>query len=166
MVAADGVSDKRPFVHVPQQVQNAMPATFDDLGVHFDYPENWTIEAESVGRSHPSVTVMSPVGGFWSLIIHPASGNLVTLLRTVLDALREEYTDLDAEQATQQIDACQLVGYDVNFYCLDLTNTAQIRGFQTDHGTYVLLWQAEDHDFVRLEPVFRAMATSLVRALL
>ena len=142
-----------------------MPAAFDDLGVHFDYPENWTIEDESAGRSHPLVTVVSPTGGFWSLIIHPASDDLVTLLRTVLDALRQEYTELDVEQATQQIGNCDLIGYDVNFCCLDLTNTAQIRGFQTQRGTYVLLWQAEDGDFVQLEPVFLAMATSLVRAM-
>ena len=55
-----------------------------------------------------------------------------------------------------------MIGYDIDFVCLDLTNTAQIRGFQTEQASYVLLWQSEDRDFPAVEPVFRAITKSLV----
>ncbi len=139
-----------------------MPALYDHLGVRFQYPDNWILEGEPAGRDHTSVTVVSPQGAFWSLTIHPASEDLAGLLRVVLDALRAEYQELDAERAVQAIGGRQLVGYDVNFYCLDLTNTAQVRGFQTDRATYVLLCQAEDRDFTAVERVFLAMTTSLM----
>lgn len=139
-----------------------MPALYDSMGVRFQYPDNWTLEREPAGRNHTSVTVVSPVGAFWSLTIHPASEDLADLLRVVLSALRAEYQELDTETAVQAIGGRQVVGYDVNFYCLDLTNTAQVRGFQTDRATYVLLCQAEDRDFAAVERVFLAMTTSLI----
>jgi hypothetical protein len=141
-----------------------MTALFDKLGVRFEYPENWTLEDESVGTGHPSVTVVSPVGAFWSLTLHPASADLAALIRIVLDALRDEYRELDAEYVVQEIGGEQLPGYDISFYYLDMTSTAQVRGFQRDRGTYLVLCQAEDHDFAQVERVFLAMTTSLVRA--
>ncbi len=55
-----------------------------------------------------------------------------------------------------------LVGYDLNFFFLDLTNTARIRCVGTERATYTVFCQAEDREFERIEPVFRAMTTSLL----
>jgi hypothetical protein len=52
----------------------------------------------------------------------------------------------------------------MNFYCLDLTNTALVRGFRTADATCIILYQAEDREFATVEPVLRAMTTSLLRA--
>ena len=57
----------------------------------------------------------------------------------------------------------ELVGYDLNFYCLDLTNTAQIRAFRRNEKIYLVLFQAEDREYEHIEPVFRAMTRSLVQ---
>jgi hypothetical protein len=140
-----------------------MSAVYDKLGVRFEYPENWTIEEASNAHGHGSVTVVSPGGAFWSLSIHPLSTRISRLTRAVLNVLRHEYHDLDAEEVQETVCEQRLEGYDVNFFCLDLTSTALVRGFRTEHATHVLLCQAEDREFGQVQRVFQAMTASLLR---
>jgi hypothetical protein len=140
-----------------------VPAVFDKLGIRFHYPENWKLDEESAHQGPTSVTVISPGGAFWTLSLHPVSADLPRLTRAVLEALREEYKELDAEPIEEVVCDHELVGYDVNFYWLDLTNTALVRAFRTPRATCVLLCQAEDREFVQVERVFLAMTTSLLR---
>jgi hypothetical protein len=137
-----------------------MPAVFDRLGVHFQYPENWTLEAADEADGE-EITVYSPDGAFWSLTIHER-GDPKELMDLVVDAMREEYDELDSEAVDESFAGQELTGYDLNFYCLDLTNTAQIRAFSRGAKTYLLVWQAEDRDFDHVCPVFRAITTSLI----
>ena len=59
----------------------------------------------------------------------------------------------------------RLAGWDLNFYCLDLTNTAQVRAVETPAATYLLLAQAEDREWDRVAPVFAAMTASFMAGL-
>jgi hypothetical protein len=70
---------------------------------------------------------------------------------------------VDAEETTQVVEGSELSGLDVNFFCLDLTSTAQVRGMIAEIGTVMILIQAEDREFARLEPIFLAITTSLLR---
>lgn len=142
-----------------------MPALFEQSGLRFEYPENWTLETDELLEGGLEVTVTSPSGAFWSVSVHSSEGNMRSLLDTVLASMKEEFSDLDAEWAGEFAVERELRGYNVNFYCLDLTNTARIRGFQDRSATYLLIFQAEDHDFEALEPVFMAMTVSLLRSL-
>lgn len=139
-----------------------MPALFDKLGVRFAYPDNWLLEEQDAGGA-PAVSVSSPEGAFWCLTIHPASADVAQVAKAVLDGVRNEYDNLDIEAVCEPISGQETLGYDVNFYCLDLLSTAQIRGFQTERATYTMLWQAEDCEFERVRQVFEAMTTSLIR---
>jgi hypothetical protein len=138
-----------------------MPAIFDHLGVQFQYPESWVLEAgdEADGEE---VTVFSPGGAFWSLTIHEG-GEPAELMDVVVQAMREEYDELDSEEIEDSIAGQELRGFDLNFYCLDLTNTAHIRAFQRGAKTYLMIWQAEDREFDAIAPIFRAIATSLIK---
>src|SRR5437588_11240573 len=135
-----------------------MPAIFDHLGVQFQYPESWTLEAgdEAGGQE---VTLYSPGGAFWSLTIHE-QGEPSELMDLVVQAMREEYDNLDSGEVEDLIAGQELSGFDLNFYCLDLINTAQIRAFQRGAKTYLMIWQAEDREFEALVSIFRAIATS------
>ena len=137
-----------------------MPAVFDHLGVRFQYPEGWSLEAGDEADGD-EVTVYSPGGAFWSLTIRE-HGEPSDLMEVVVDAMREEYDELDAEEVEDSIAGEDLNGCDLNFYCLDLTNTAQVRAFRRGNKTYLMIWQAEDREFDELVPIFRAIATSLV----
>jgi len=142
---------------------NEMPALYEQLGIRFEYPDNWVLDASEDQGSPASIAVTSPSGAFWSVSIHPADEDLAALVDQVLAALHDVYQDLDAEAISQDFGPCESIGYDVDFYCLDLTSSAMIRAVRTPQGTYVVLCQAEDQDYQRFEPVFQAITTSLLR---
>ena len=138
-----------------------MPAVYDKMGVRFLYPENWTLDESDAVAGRRSVSVYSPEGAFWTLALHNLSTDPKDLVNTVLSAVKKEYEDFESEPVSEEIAGNPVTGYDLNFYCLDLTNTALVRGFRTDSASCVVLCQAEDRDFKKVEPVFRAITTSL-----
>ena len=140
-----------------------MPATYAKDGTLFEYPESWRIDTEEAGDDADTVTVYSPGGAFWSVRFEEEQREPEELVQTALDAMREEYRDLDAEPVRELVGNAELTGVDVNFYCLDLLNTALIRAVRTGRGTCFILCQAEDREFDQLEPVFQAITTSLLR---
>ncbi len=138
-------------------------AVFDKLGIRFQYPDNWTLDETEALAGERSVTVYSPEGAFWSLTLHPPLEPAEPLLQAVLKTMRKEYAELDAEEVSETIADVALTGYDLNFYCLDLTNTALVRVAHTPEITLLLMCQAEDREYQRVERVFQAMTTSLLR---
>jgi hypothetical protein len=110
-----------------------------------------------------SVSVYSPGGAFWTVALHARSTDPEELVATVLKAVKQEYEEFESEPVQEEVAGKLLAGYDLNFYCLDLTNSALIRGFRTDAASCVILCQAEDREFREVEPVFRAITASLLR---
>lgn len=145
-----------------------MPAVFDRLDIRFEYPENWKVDEEfldAAGNEGEQVIVSSPETAFWQLSKHPAETDLEALFDEALSTLRSLYQEIEAEPAQATVDDRQIEGFDVNFYCLDFTNTCWLRGFQTDDASYLLLCQAEDSEFQKTSPVFLAMLASMLRNL-
>jgi len=140
-----------------------MAAIFDKLGIRFAYPENWTLDESEALAGNQVVTVNSPGGSFWSVMIHPPAVAPEKLVATALKAMRQQYDELDAEAVEETIAGHELVGYDMNFYCLDLTNTAQVRSYRTPDAAYVIFCQADDREFAEIEEVFRAITFSMLR---
>jgi hypothetical protein len=62
-----------------------------------------------------------------------------------------------------QIGGVPAAGYEVHFYVGALVAAARIRVFERDSALVLLLCQAEDREFDRLEPVFEAMTVSLLQ---
>lgn len=139
-----------------------MPAQYEKLGVSFRYPENWTLDERDAVEGDNSVTVNSPGGGFWTVVVHPPLTKPSALAETAMKAMKQEYRDLDAERVRETVAGRPLIGYDLNFYCLDLTNTALIRAAATEDATYLIFCQADDREFETVESVFRAMTASLL----
>ncbi|MEM8946070.1 MAG: hypothetical protein AAGD11_12910 [Planctomycetota bacterium] len=141
-----------------------MPSVFQQSGLRFEYPENWSLDEASEGGVE-QVVVSSPNTAFWHLTKYPADEELEPLFDEALAALRIEYPEMETEPADDQIESQALTGFDVNFICLDLTNTCWLRGFQVDGATFLLMCQAEDREFAQVSPVFQAMLASLLRNL-
>jgi hypothetical protein len=139
-----------------------MPATYEKLGVHFLFPDNWTLDEEESLEGIKSVTVQSPGGAFWSLALHAIETDPNQLAIAALAALRAEYQDSESEAVSEQIGGQMVSGYDLNFFYLDFTSTALIRGFRTPTASCLVLCQAEDRELAELAPVFRAITTSLL----
>ena len=139
-----------------------MPALFDKFGIRFQYPENWTLETDVSAPGRQTVSVESPGGAFWTITLAPRDSQPAGLAETALDALKREYDELDSEPVQDCVGDVQLMGFDVNFYCLDMTNTAWIRAGRTSSAAYLVFCQAEDREFEQIAPVFRAMTVSLL----
>jgi hypothetical protein len=139
-----------------------MPEVFEKLGLRFQYPDNWTAETDTAQRGQRSVSVYSPEGAFWTVVLQPAGGDPLELAKVTLATMRQEYEDLDSEPVREKVGQIELIGFDVNFYCLDLTNTAWIRAGNTAAATYLILCQAEDQEFSEVADIFRAMTASLL----
>ena len=136
---------------------------FNRNGIRFEYPENWTIEQDSSPDGVFSITASAPDGAFWSLSRQPTEVDFEQLTDATTEQLREEYPDLEAYPASDEIFGSSFSGADFNFSYLDLTNTAEVRCLATATACYVFFCQAEDCDWSRLHHVFRAMTTSFVR---
>lgn len=142
-----------------------MPSVYQRLGLSFEYPDNWAVEEDDPSDEYRTVTVYCPDGGaFWAVTCQPAHESPAWVAAEAVRAMREAYEDLDSEDVTEVLEETELIGADLNFYCLDLTNSAQIRVFKKPIGVLMVLSQAEDREFPHLLPVFRAMTTSLMRA--
>jgi hypothetical protein len=139
-----------------------MPATFDNLGISFQYPDNWQLDEEEIRAGQSAVTVYSPGGAFWSVAVHPGSAKPARMAQAALDAMRKEYEGLEAEPVEETTAGHKLIGFDLNFFYLDLTNTACIRSLRAGGITYTIFFQAEDCEYRDVAMVFAAMTFSLL----
>lgn len=138
---------------------------FARFGLAFDYPDSWSIDTDVDDDTAAAVTALAPDGGFWSVSAHPPGTDPESLSLAVSQQMQEEYRDLDTEAASDDVAGRLLHGFDFNFYCLDLTNTAHVRALATPTATYVVFCQAEDREWDRISPVFAAMTASFVQSL-
>ena len=138
---------------------------FDRFGLAFDHPDNWTIDVEDAAGRRAAVTVYAPDGGFWSVSGHEPGGPSRELAAAVVAEMRSQYQELDSEAAEDRVGGRILRGFDLNFYYLDLTNTAQVRTLETPAAIYLVLCQAEDREWEATAPVFAAMTASFVAGL-
>ena len=142
-----------------------MPHTFSRFGISFLYPDNWVLDESDAEGGGESATVYSPGGAFWSVSVHPASADPEDLSKAAVEAMRAEYPELEQESTNQLVDRHKLHGFDLNFYYLDLTNSAFVRSFRTPVATYVIFYQAEDREYREFEQVFAAITKSFLDSL-
>ncbi len=136
--------------------------SYDKLGIQFQYPSNWRLDESDALDGYRTVSVYSPGGAFWTVTIHSPDVQPQDLARHALATMKQEYDELDGEAVEEQVAGRQIVGYDINFYCLDLTNTSHVRSFSTPQAAYLLWCQADDREFVRVEEVLRAITFSFL----
>jgi hypothetical protein len=141
-----------------------MTATFNKAGIQFQYPENWEITDENMLDIPRTVSLQSPGGGFWALMLYEDPVDPKAVLEETLSQMREEYENLESSEHVEQFDDIEASGYEMFFYCFDLLVCARAIVIQdVNDQTFLIICQAEDRDFTRYEPVFRAITTSLLR---
>ncbi len=137
-----------------------MPAIFERDGLRFRYPENWRVEENAVTEGW-SVTIQSPKTAFLLVNVYPNRPAVKEVLETALTALREDYPDLEVQEASEHIAGHHAKGLDVQFFSLDLTNSCWIRGFRSRKGTVLILAQTNDLELESAESVLRAIRASV-----
>ena len=133
---------------------------FQANGIRFQYPDNWKLVREDVETGW-TVSVQSPATAFFMLTFDDQMPESGLVAQTVLDALRADYPDLEADDALESLAGQPALGHDITFFSLDLTNTCRTRCFYSDTGTILLIMQSADLELEIVEPVFQAICASL-----
>jgi hypothetical protein len=126
----------------------------------FRYPENWSLEREDQETGW-TVSVQSPDTAFLIVTFDADAPDIAGMADAALETLKAEYPGLEAEPRTESIAGQPAVGHDVRFFSFDLTNTAGIRSFRSESGTVLVLWQFNDLEEERSEPVLKAIRASI-----
>jgi hypothetical protein len=92
----------------------------------------------------------------------PSQQESKDLAEDLLQTLRSEYGEIEAEESQQTVLNVDLTGHDLHFFCLDMVVVARTRRFSLGKRCCLLLCQAEDREFSDLELVFDAITTSLI----
>lgn len=143
-----------------------MPSEYKKNGVHFLYPENWHLDDILLEEGNFAVELNSPDGAFWMLTVSETQSP-EELAESARNALMAEYRDLESVPTTKMIAGRTLNGFDMDFMCFDLVNTAMILAFADKDRTYAIFWQADDQLLSQSrEDVFNAITFSLLERLL
>src|SRR5438445_5022834 len=126
------------YSYVLVRVRCVMVVTFEGAGLRFRYPENWQLQREDTEEGW-SVLVQSPDTAFVLISVREDMPTAYGMAATALEAMREEYPDLEAEECVEELAGQPAVGHDIRFYSLDLTNTAWTRTFYGERGTFLVL---------------------------
>jgi|ERR1043165_500374 hypothetical protein len=137
-----------------------MPALFQEEGIRFQYPENWELTQEE-SETGWTVSVQSPDTAFFLLTYDRDMPELGEMAEAALEALREEYPELEADETVESLAGQPAMGHNIRFFSLDLTNTCCTRCFYSESATILVMWQANDLELDRMEMVLRAICASL-----
>ena len=137
-----------------------MAERFEHDGVCFQYPENWRLEREDSDTGW-TVMLQSPDTAFFLLSLDEDGPGCEQMANTALDALREDYPDLEAEDCVDSLAGQPAIGHDIRFTSLDLTNTCWTRSVYSAGGTVLVMCQLNDLERELNEPVLRAICASL-----
>ena len=137
-----------------------MTKQFSADGVSFRYPAEWTLERED-GEHGWTVSLQSPDTAFAVISCDEEMPDTGEVAEVVLDALKADYPDLDAEPCVDTLAGQMAVGHDIQFISFDLTNTCWTRSFYSDAGTILVMCQTNDLEMEKHEPALRAICASL-----
>ena len=117
---------------------------YDNHGVRFEFPGDWELEETDHGDV-ATVAVSVPDGLGFAVITTDASCPDPDLASAeALEAMREEYPGLDSSPVLESINGQATIGHDIEFFALDMTNSASIRCFRTPRRTVLLFGQWSD----------------------
>jgi hypothetical protein len=132
---------------------------YEGHGVRFAYPADWDFEETD---DENTVEVQAPGGLAFVLVRSDEScPDPASVAGEVLDAMREDYPDLEAAPAMETIDGHHATGYDVEFFSLDLTNGAAIRAFRTPERTVLVFGQWSDVGSDDFPDIIRSVVRSV-----
>jgi hypothetical protein len=137
-----------------------MSSTYRTTGLRFCYPPDWqALEQREDDRL--SVTVSGAGTAFCTVTMLYDSPDPRQVLDAAVRAFRDEYPELDVYRAESRVASRPAPGYDVDFICLELCNTALLRAFRTGRFTVLVLFQSSDAELPETRPIFDQVCNSL-----
>jgi len=137
-----------------------MNRAFDRHGIHFEYPEDWILHEQSTPEEI-TVTINSPETSFWSFTLLLDRPDPYRVVETVIDALREDYSDVDVYTNEGQLGELSAVARDVDFVCHELIGSAFIRAAVIPGGTLLVFYQGADIELDETQLMLERITKSL-----
>ncbi len=136
-----------------------MIASFERAGIRFQFPENWTLNDETDGEDW--VATLETPGSALMVLTYREDVEPAELGDETIEALREEYPDLDAEVTVESVAGQTAIGYDVDFITLDSAVTAKVRVLEAAAGALLIFWQLAEKDREHYESLLNAVMASI-----
>ncbi len=137
-----------------------MVTQFQEEGVRFRYPDQWKLEREETEEGW-TVHLQSPETAFMLICLRTDLPTVEELAESALDALRQEYQDVEFEETEGTLAGQPAVGHEIRFFSFDLTNTCWTHSLYCEAGTLLLMCQTNDLELETHGPVMRAICASL-----
>ena len=138
-----------------------MPATFEDFGIRFLYPDNWEVAGRSMDNAVQGVTFELPGGGFLSVEQADKTISEDEILDEVAKAVAKEYDEVERESIEIKNGGPEDRAIELRFYYLDLFIQSRIVLMNAGNQRLLVQIQAENRAFDKNEPVFDAILTQL-----
>ncbi len=138
-----------------------MPATFEDFGIRFLYPDNWEVAGRSMDNAVQGVTFELPGGGFLSVEQADKTISEDEILDEVAKAVAKEYDEVERESIELKGAGPEERAIELRFYYLDLFIQSRIVLLNAGDQRLLIQIQAENRDFDKNELVFDAIFTQL-----
>jgi hypothetical protein len=117
---------------------------YEDHGVRFAYPSDWTVDVTDEGDV-TTVDLQHPEGVAFVLVrVDESCSDPEETADLALEAMREEYPELDASPVMEALGEHVVTGHDVEFFSLDVANAATIRCFRSPRRTVLVFGQWSD----------------------
>jgi len=137
-----------------------MASRYKKHGISFAYPERWEL-AENLEPDQVTISLTSPGTSFLTICLFQDRPDPAEVAEATLDAFREEYTELDIYPVKAKVGRRPAIAWDLEFFCLELTNSARIRAFRAPRFTCLVLFQGTDQEFEKTEETFHKIARSI-----
>jgi hypothetical protein len=137
-----------------------MVSEFEDAGIRLKFPENWRLEREE-NEAGWTIVLQSPDTAFLMLSLREDMPTTNNMVQVALEALKDEYPDLEADDCLESLAGQPAVGHNIRFFSFDLTNTCWTRSFYSSRGTVLVLCQLNDLEVDKNEPILRAICASM-----
>lgn len=137
--------------------------SYSNHGVSFSYPDIWEVE-EQVDGEDIIVTVSSVGTCFWTLRILHGCPPPPQVVDSCVEAFQEEYEDLEVTTTKRKLAEMPAYSRNLQFVCLELTNTVGLSSVRTTDFTLLIWWQGTDHELEESQLMLDHMTDS-VRAI-
>jgi hypothetical protein len=139
--------------------------TYDDGdGLRFEYPAHWELEVTDLDEVRTAAVADPEDLGFALISTDPSRPDPAEAADSALEALRDEYDDLESSPTLETINGHAATGYNVEFFAVDMTNAAVIRCFRTQRRTILVFGQWSDLGPDELADQVRAVVQSIIEA--
>jgi hypothetical protein len=133
---------------------------FQAHGVRFSYPADWRLREEHAENS-TSIDLAGPATATCSVVLLHDCPEPEPVVEAVVEAFQDEYDGIDRFQIDRTIARESAIGCDLDFFYLDLCNSASVRAFRTSRFTALLMCQAGGRDFPVAKEAFEQICETI-----